>query len=241
MRSDDESVADVNDSDRVEEGSEAVDGDDETTNDNADEAAGGDRDDPIENEGDGKYPLISAVPDLYKIFHRSEGNKREIGLLEQGAVWTLSSAKPGNGVDALRDGNFDTYWQSDATQPHTVSVQFQKRATISHVCIYLDFNLDESYTPREIAVKVGMTFHDVEEFTVISVHEPVGWIIIPCESNNQPFVRAHLIQVCITAMHQNGRDTHVRLVKFFGPRHNRFEVESMLPSTVEMSQFDTIR
>lgn len=239
MASDDESALELNGIVRVGERSDTVEGDDDTTNDNA---AGADEAEVInEHEESRKYPLIKAVPDLHQIIHRTEGNKRELGLLEQGAVWTLSSAKPGNGVDALRDGSLETYWQSDAAQPHSLSVQFQKRATISHVCIYLDFNLDESYTPREIVIKAGMTFHDVEQFTIINVHEPIGWIVIPCEVNNQPFVRAHLIQVCVSAMHQNGRDTHVRLVKFFGPRNNRFHVESNLHSSVMMSQFDTIR
>ena len=32
-------------------------------------------------------------------------------LQGQQAVWSLSTAKPGNGVDQLRDGNLDTYWQ----------------------------------------------------------------------------------------------------------------------------------
>eukprot|EP00965_Chrysotila_dentata_P147456 4867642-Pleurochrysis_carterae.AAC.3 len=34
--------------------------------------------------------------------------EREIGDL---AVWSLSTAKPGNGVEQLRDDNIETYWQ----------------------------------------------------------------------------------------------------------------------------------
>ena len=49
---------------------------------------------------------------------------REVGHL---AVWTVTSAKPGNGVELLRDGNPNTYWQSDGTQPHLVDIQFQKK------------------------------------------------------------------------------------------------------------------
>jgi len=33
---------------------------------------------------------------------------REIG---DQAVWTLSTAKPGNGVEQLRDNSLETYWQ----------------------------------------------------------------------------------------------------------------------------------
>ena len=221
-----------------------------------------------EHQEDNKYPVIAAEPSLHEVVHKSAGNKREIGLLEQGCIWTLSSAKTGNGVNSLRDGRLDTYWQSDGTQPHTISVQFLKRATVSHICLYLDYNLDESYTPREIMVKAGMTNHDVEECIRINVVEPVGWIIIDCKQcNNEEdydrYVRAHLIQIRITAMHQNGRDTHIRLVKLFGPRskHPRviatskidqgkasssdffdeWDVSSKLHVTTAMSQYDTIR
>ena len=34
--------------------------------------------------------------------------EREIGQM---AVWSLSTAKPGNGVEQLRDDNIETYWQ----------------------------------------------------------------------------------------------------------------------------------
>lgn len=39
----------------------------------------------------------------------------------------MTSAKPGNGVEALRDGKDDTYWQSDGAQPHLVNIQFQRK------------------------------------------------------------------------------------------------------------------
>jgi hypothetical protein len=34
---------------------------------------------------------------------------REVG---EDAVWTLSSAKSGNGIEQLRDNNLETFWQS---------------------------------------------------------------------------------------------------------------------------------
>jgi anaphase-promoting complex subunit 10 len=33
---------------------------------------------------------------------------KELGSL---AAWSVTSAKPGNGVELLRDGSKDTYWQ----------------------------------------------------------------------------------------------------------------------------------
>ena len=50
---------------------------------------------------------------------RTDSSRREIG---EEAVWSLSTAKPGNGVDQLRDGSPDTYWQSDGGQPHLINV-----------------------------------------------------------------------------------------------------------------------
>ena len=36
------------------------------------------------------------------------GGKQEVGHL---AVWSVTSAKAGNGVELLRDGSTDTFWQ----------------------------------------------------------------------------------------------------------------------------------
>lgn len=41
------------------------------------------------------------------------GGLREVGSL---AVWSVTSAKPGNGVQLLRDDRDDTYWQSDGAR-----------------------------------------------------------------------------------------------------------------------------
>uniref|UniRef100_A0A061SCM0 DOC domain-containing protein n=1 Tax=Tetraselmis sp. GSL018 TaxID=582737 RepID=A0A061SCM0_9CHLO len=38
---------------------------------------------------------------------------REVGRL---GVWSVTSAKPGNGVKMLRDGKTDTFWQSDGAR-----------------------------------------------------------------------------------------------------------------------------
>ena len=43
-------------------------------------------------------------------------DEREIG---DQAVWSLSTAKPGNGVEQLRDYNSDTYWQCVPAPPPT--------------------------------------------------------------------------------------------------------------------------
>lgn len=101
---------------------------------------------------------------------------REIGKT---ASWSLSTAKPGNGVDQLRDSSLDTYWQSDGLQPHYVNIQFPRRQTVCAIALYMDFNLDESYTPKRMKVRVGTTFHNLEEVRTVDVREPCGWVTIP--------------------------------------------------------------
>jgi len=73
------------------------------------------------------------------------GRVREVGNY---AIWSLSSCKPGFGVDQLRDDITETYWQSDGQLPHLVNIQFKRKTTIRDICIYTDYKLDESYTPN---------------------------------------------------------------------------------------------
>lgn len=72
------------------------------------------------------------------------GKLQEVG---NHAIWSLSSCKPGFGVDQLRDDILETYWQSDGQLPHLVNIQFKKKTAICDIRIYTDYKLDESYTP----------------------------------------------------------------------------------------------
>eukprot|EP01038_Epipyxis_sp_PR26KG_P004448 gene4448-6291_t len=143
---------------------------------------------------------------------------REMG---SDAIFTISSAKPGNGVDQLRDNNLDTYWQSDGSFPHYINIQFLHKVSINKLCLYLDYSSDESYTPRKISISSGTSMHDLIDITTIELNEPVGWVSIDMvdpsivDSN---CLRTHLLQVKILSMHQNGRDTHIRQLKVLGPR-----------------------
>lgn len=61
------------------------------------------------------------------------------------------------------------------------------------------------------------------------LHEPAGWVRVPLSAPvaggvvaavaadaaggaEGPILRAHFVQICVVAMHQNGRDTHIRQV-----------------------------
>ena len=160
------------------------------------------------------------------------------------ASWVLSSAKPGNGIEQLLDDNPDTFWQSDGTQPHTVTIQFFRKTKLTDIWIHLNYRSDESYTPLQLSVRIGSGYYDLQEVQVVDLHEPNGWIRIPLALPSSEaersifrqesvsirdksfggateFIRTYLVQVAVLCNHQNGRDTHVRGVKLFGPRQTR--------------------
>mmetsp|Transcript_119737 Transcript_119737/g.298667 ORF Transcript_119737/g.298667 Transcript_119737/m.298667 type:complete len:197 (+) Transcript_119737:122-712(+) len=194
-------------------------------------------------------------------------DSREIG---DEAAWSLSSAKPGNGVEQLRDDNTETFWQSDGPQPHLISIQFPRKVRVSELRLYTSFKIDESYTPSCISVRIGTSHHDLQEIQVVDLKEPDGWISIPlarphgdsaataatasCIPRDPEiggavdFVRAHFVQIAILSNHQNGRDTHVRQIRVFGPRCSSASSRSRVPEacalrlqTPMLQQFSTIR
>jgi len=173
---------------------------------------------------------------------------REIG---DEAAWSLSSAKPGNGVEQLRDGSTETFWQSDGPQPHLINIQFHRKVKVSELRIFTNYKIDESYTPSCISVRIGTSYHDLREIQVIDLKEPDGWVTVrlarprgggdaasaqlsadaaaaaSCVPRDLEcggaieFVRTFFVQLAILSNHQNGRDTHVRQIHVSGPRSDR--------------------
>ncbi|KAI8542479.1 hypothetical protein RHMOL_Rhmol08G0140900 [Rhododendron molle] len=139
------------------------------------------------------------------------------------AAWSVSSCKPGNGVTSLRDDNLDTYWQSDGAQPHLVNIQFQKKVKLQVgilVVLYVDFKLDESYTPSKISIRAGDGFQNLKEIKSVELVKPTGWVYISLSGNDprETFVNTFMLQIAVLSNHLNGRDTHVRQIKVYGPR-----------------------
>jgi anaphase-promoting complex subunit 10 len=142
------------------------------------------------------------------------------------AVWSVSSAKPGYGVDKLRDGSVETYWQSDGIQPHIVSIQFNRRVAVTAIAFYCDEQLDESYTPVTVSVRSGTSFHDLEEVRRCDVSSPNGYVRIaltsppPAGDADMLPLRTNLLQFAVLANFDNGRDCHIRQIKVFGLRQS---------------------
>eukprot|EP00392_Amoebophrya_sp_AT5.2_P002737 g2742.t1 len=98
------------------------------------------------------------------------------------ANWSLSSAKPGNGVECLRDDKADSFWQSDGYLPHLINLSFLRKTKISEVHFYLSHKSDESYTPSLVSVRIGNTLDDLEEIQSFELKEPEGWVRLPLVS-----------------------------------------------------------
>ena len=145
-------------------------------------------------------------------------NRKEIGEL---GVWSLNSAKQGNGILQLRDNSTETFWQSDGPIPHLINIQFLRKTAISHVALYLDYKTDESYTPEIISVRGGIHMNNLREIVRINLVEPSKWYLIPLKTkggsgNSQNWVYTLNLQIAVLQMHHSGKDTHIRQVKVFG-------------------------
>ncbi|XP_075006150.1 anaphase-promoting complex subunit 10 isoform X1 [Calonectris borealis] len=175
------------------------------------------------------------------------GTVREIGSQ---AVWSLSSCKPGFGVDQLRDDNLETYWQSDGSQPHLVNIQFRRKTTVKTLCIYADYKSDESYTPSKISVRVGNNFHNLQEIRCLKSQpeqlqlelvEPSGWIHVPLTDTHKKPIRTFMIQIAVLANHQNGRDTHMRQIKVYTPVEESSIGKFPRCTTIDFMMYRSIR
>ena len=156
------------------------------------------------------------------------------------AVWTVSSAKHGSGVNQLLDGDHDTFWQSDGVQPHSVSIQFRSLTCISMVAVLLDYSVDESYTPRKIIVQAATNPTDTSDVGDAEMDAPKGWVLIRCfEDLEKESPKKHPYATCVKLIvqenHQNGRDTHVRGIRVFTPK------PASQYATVAFQMGDTLR
>lgn len=163
--------------------------------------------------------------------------------MTKNAAWSVSSCKPGNGVQCLRDDNCDTYWQSDGAQPHLINIQFQKKVKLRLIVLYVDFKLDESYTPSKISIRAGDGFHNLKEIKAVELVKPAGWVAISLSGNDprETFVNTFMLQIAVLSNHLNGRDTHVRQIKVYGPRPNPIPRQPFQFTSTEFVTYSTVR
>jgi anaphase-promoting complex subunit 10 len=115
--------------------------------------------------------------------------------------------------------------RSDGPQPHLVNIQFHKKTRVKEIEIYTEYTKDESYTPANISVRAGTTFHDIQEVHSMELEEPNGWVTVPLAppgaevrpGEPRGYIRTYFIQLAILSCHQNGRDTHIRQIRVYSP------------------------
>ncbi|KAM3511933.1 hypothetical protein MY11210_004404 [Beauveria gryllotalpidicola] len=144
-----------------------------------------------------------------------------IGLKEISNLgkFTVSSHKPGHGVQELRSDDLRLFWQSDGPQPHKLTVYFVKRVGIRVIRFFVDYQEDESYTPTKILFRSGTSENNMIEFATMTMDNPYGWQDVPIsgaggEPDGNTLV-SYVLQMQILENHQNGKDTHLRGIKIY--------------------------
>ncbi|KEY64084.1 hypothetical protein S7711_07446 [Stachybotrys chartarum IBT 7711] len=153
--------------------------------------------------------------------------------------FTVSSHKPGNGVEALRSDDLKLFWQSDGPQPHRLTVYFVKRVGIRDIRFYVDYQEDESYTPTKIVFRSGTSENNLIEFATMNLENPVGWQQVPIagaggDPDGNTLV-SYVLQMQILENHQNGKDTHLRGIKIYA-----FDPESTQGASREDNPVDDV-
>ncbi|EHK41348.1 hypothetical protein TRIATDRAFT_228021 [Trichoderma atroviride IMI 206040] len=191
-------------------------------NEDIDENAADNCDDQVE-EVQEEEPLSIMDPAVFGL--------KEISNLGK---FTVSSHKPGNGVEQLRNDELTSYWQSDGPQPHKLTIYFVKRVGIRDIRFYVDYNEDESYTPTKIIFKSGTSENNLIQFAAMNMESPVGWQQVPLtgvggEPDGNTLV-SWVLQMQILENHQNGKDTHLRGIKIYA-----FDADAVQPTEPDNS------
>ncbi|KAF5177103.1 Anaphase-promoting complex subunit [Thalictrum thalictroides] len=170
-----------------------------------------------ESDGEEEGKLIGGNQNLVV-----DENLREMA---KKASWSVSSCK------------------SDGAQPHLVNIQFQKKVKLQLVVLYVDFKLDESYTPSKISVRAGNGFHNLKEIKTVELVKPIGWIYISLSGTDprDTFINTFMLQIAILSNHLNGRDTHVRQIKIYGPRLNPVPCQPFQFTSQEFIKYSILR
>jgi len=142
-------------------------------------------------------------------------------------------------VNQLTDDNLKTYWQSCGQFPHLVNIQFNRKIIVSDIYIYVNYRVDESYTPNIISVRSGTNFSDLQEVKLVRLREPYTWIRIKTQNIHNLPLKTRLLQLAVLKNHQNGNNCHIRLIKILSPISTNDFFGNF--STVEMRQYTTIK
>lgn len=85
--------------------------------------------------------------------------------------------------------------------------------------LFLDYELDESYTPTKIQITAGFGPNQTIPFSTLELTTPKGWVDVPIagagggpDGNS---LCCWFVRIIILENHQNGKDTHLRGIKVY--------------------------
>ncbi|GKU99181.1 hypothetical protein SLEP1_g12062 [Rubroshorea leprosula] len=143
--------------------------------------------------------------------------------------------------------------------PNLLMVPEEGQAAIA---LYVDFKLDESYTPSKISVRAGDGFHNLKLYLHVLLHHcsiyfhlqnfeikimelvrPTGWIYLSLSGNDPQgtFVSTFMLQFAVLSNHLNGRDTHFLQIKVYGPQPNPIPCHPFQFTSIEFITYSTVR
>ncbi|SCU86394.1 LAMI_0D01882g1_1 [Lachancea mirantina] len=152
-------------------------------------------------------------------FRRGLEKLRQRGLVDATGMghFKASSTKEGYPIVSVMDGDPNTYWQSDGSQPHTIDVYFSKRVEIACIALFFSLFLDESYSPQIFEIYAGHGPSDATHYKTLHIGEINQWIALSFEDSrpDDRLLMCQFIRFVIPTNHENGKDTHLRGLKLF--------------------------
>lgn len=139
------------------------------------------------------------------------------------AVWSVSTAKHGCGVQNLLDWHVSsTFWQSDGLVPHSVILQFRELMPIAYVEVLTNAD-DESYAPLLVELRGGVQ-EGCADVLIASRELPKGWCRMytwsktgwgepEAEEDEDPrdrFFWCTVLELRVLENHSRGRDCRIR-------------------------------
>ncbi|WUR03528.1 anaphase-promoting complex subunit 10 [Vairimorpha necatrix] len=131
----------------------------------------------------------------------------------------LSSYKKNNSLKELISNEMSEYWATDDSLPHGIQIKFHKLTYVEEIRLFLSFSQDDSYTPKEIEIRTGMTLSTMESILVVTLMEPEGLLSLSVKQV------CFYLQIIILSNHQEGKDSHIRNLKIMESKNKEMYIK----------------
>ena len=179
-----------------------------------------------------EFGLAQLREDLPDLFWQSDGSNGNYGGANADIPGDDAAAGGGGGgVNVGGGADINTgVAGNELTHPHTVTVQFAKRVAVERLLLFTNYSIDESYTPSKIQILAGSLEADLSEVCVVSFNKPIGWLhIIFNGIRADAVLKCFVLRLVVLSNHQDGKDTHIRLIKVFGRKQAARSVPAEAP------------